>query len=661
MKKLISLVLILILALSAAACGPHIAEPPTPGPPDKKPNDNQIIIEDTDMVMFDNKTTDYKIVLPASPTASDKKAEEELKLFFCEATGITLDTLSDEELTFSESDRYISIGGTTLLTEAGITPDKTKLGRDGYLIKTVGNTVFMTGATGNGTVFSVYRFLSAMFGYRYYAKDEISLEKKDRGNLKDFDVIERPSIDSRNIDVYELYTDEEYLTRMRLTPAMGRNYDYFTQGWSTLNDQSMAHQILPYDVYKDREGCEDWYSGDFFNGQLNITKAYYDETMFNEFVNNLINNYIAIETDSKYFMLGINDNNKNWRMEPNIGDYDKYKASGVMARFINKVSDKVQEWIDLNDPDREIYLVMFAYVYTAEPPVIYDSNSNTYKPIDESVVLNDNVMVRIAPIRSQNSYPHTDSKVNPEAAMAFAGWGAVAKNLAVWDYGTNFSAYLAPYPDWGTLQENFLMYREKGVQDILTQLPAHTAGTSLHDYKIFMRSELMWNVDADFRTLHNDFFANYYRQAAPAMQEYFDYLVTVFANKDSLYKGQLYYTGIYTSSYWDYENILQMERLIGKAKDAIEAVKDTDPVAYAKVSARLREESLFYQFVLVEAFSQYYGANTVEAMINSFETDAAEAGLIAISNQTYITSGGRTDKDLLVNVIKRWRESLATR
>lgn len=621
-----------------------------------KPNNkvNKIIIEETNMEMFNNKTTDYKIIIPLEPSASDIKAVDELKYFFKQATDIDLLVETETDDSFNQDDKHISIGKTNKLKNSGIQLDSKKLGRDGYIIKTIGNTVFLAGATGNGTVFSVYRFLSAMFNYRYFAKDEIRLENKTKGNLINFDIIECPSIESRNLDAYALYHDYEYLTRMRLTPAMGRKTDYFVQGWSTLNDQSMATQILPYDKYKDREG---WFSGDIYTGQMNVTKAYYDDEMFNEFTNNLINNFIAVEKDCKYFMLGINDNKRGWRNEPHIEDYDKYKASGVMIRFMNKVSDRVQEWIDQHEPGREVYLVMFAYLYTLDPPVVYDEATNSYQPIDESVVCKDNIMVRIAPIESKNMYPHMDSKVNPTAAYAFAGWSAVAKNLAVWDYGTNFSSYIAPYPDWGTIQQNLKMYRDKGVRDILTQLPAHTQGTSLHDYKIFMRSELMWNVDADYKSLHNEFFENYYREAAPVMQKYFDYLVMTYASKANLYQGSLYYN-LYSSSFWSYDNTLQLERYIDEAKEAILPIKEKDPDTYNKVYARLTQESLFYRYLQIEVFGDYYSKSNLFDMINSFKADAEEAKLVAVSNQTYFSPTGRTDEGLMIRVLERWRKDL---
>lgn len=652
-KRIFCIALSLVMLLSMCAC----AGSGEPDDPDTgKPAD---IVEETDIKLVSGGSSDYKIVIPAQPSNSEAYAARELRFFIGEATGAQLEIISDDGLSFDESAKYLSLGNTSIFRASGLSVDYDQLNSDGFKIKTFGNTVVMSGARGNGTLYAAYGFLQRNFAYDYFAIDEWTIAESDTVNLKKMDVTDIPTFNGRWVTCKTLdINDDEWSYRLRLTGGQGKMLTNTVTPWSVLNDQSMMGQILPYDKYGGRTTADGkpWMSGDMKTGQLCITTATYDEECFNTFCDNLINDFVAVETDQKIFMLGINDHWGRCKCDTCTADYAKYRESGVMVRFCNKVADRVQEWIDENSPGREFYICTFAYLYTLDPPVSYDNASKKYVPLDDSVVCNDNVMIRIAPISSVNMYPHTDMDKNGAAATAFSGWRAVTSNFSIWDYGTNFNAYLAPYPDWGTMQENFMMYDEIGVSDILTQTPAHTSGTGFYAMTLYLRAKLMWNPYQDFDALVDKFIGHYYKSASTEIREYYDYLRTRFEylRDKGVYDGNIYGTKLYNEC-WDYNSVLQLERIFDRAFAANDKIKETSPEEYETVKKRLITESLYYRFLIISNYSGYYPRAEVESMINSFAFDARMSNLTGVGREV---QNNPSSKDLLENVIASWRSTL---
>ena len=603
--------------------------------------------------LYKDGASSYTIVLPENAETVTETAGNELRELFALATGINLPIVRDTDKVFDENASVISLGDTTIFQGSGVTADYSSLGPDGFIIHTLGKTVVLNGAGVNGKMFSVYGFLEQNLGYRFYAKDEIRFSNKSEQKLVEFDnYTEVPDFMGRWVDSYTLYSDYKYTARLKNTGNMSKT-PYYESHWSYLNDQSMASQILPPSRYmKDHP---DWYYGDGLSGGgVNITKVYYDEEAYNTFVDNLYQFFID-EPNAVFFMLGINDNPYYATDTASVKEMNKYKHSGMMVRLCNKVAESIQERLEEDDnPDREFYIVMFAYLYDLPSPTI-DDGKGGYKLIDESVKAHKNVMVRIAPIESGNMYLHSDFEKNPHAASAFASWSIVTDNIAVWDYGLNIRAYIAPYPDWYTLKGNMLMYKELGVQDILTQVPHVTSGTPFYALVLYVRSRLMWDLNLDVYALIEDFMDMYYGEAAAEIYEYFNYINLLYENsaKKGLYTGTIGSRTPLTSAIWSFENVREMERIFEKAYLAIEPLKTTDTARYNKLLNRINTESLFYRFLQIEVYGNDF-KNTISKKIDTFERLAAEGNLLSIDREGYAGSLGT---GYVYYVVNRWRNT----
>ena len=207
-NTIISLMLALALMMSFAACGEG------DGDDDEITNGSitkELVYEDgvheglnpedLDDYFIRDGECDYVIVIPKVCDNEVRIAKDEFNLLFKRATGFALKYVTDDKVeTFNQNQKYISIGYTTLLEEAGITPEqytREELKTQGYKIKTVGKSVFLYASFNWGFFNAVYKFMSINFNYKFFTANclTIDTEVKEK-KLKNFNVTDVPDIDN---------------------------------------------------------------------------------------------------------------------------------------------------------------------------------------------------------------------------------------------------------------------------------------------------------------------------------------------------------------------------------------------------------------------------------------------------------------------------------
>ena len=167
---------------------------------------------DTDKYLVKNGATNYKIVVPDGTLSSRlNKAKTEFVYLFAQATGITLDVVSDAGLTHNANNCYISLGETNLLATSGITVDKEYLGSEGARIVTQGNTIFLFGGGDFGTQYAVYTFMEQNFHMEQYTATVMAIDKVTDFKLKQYDITDLPDLKKRaNSQGYLKYKSSDY-------------------------------------------------------------------------------------------------------------------------------------------------------------------------------------------------------------------------------------------------------------------------------------------------------------------------------------------------------------------------------------------------------------------------------------------------------------------
>ena len=157
--------------------------------------DEPVAIDDTDEFLVNDGKTEYKIVVGADATITERYAAEELQSFIEQSTAVKIPVVTDETVSHDNNGRYISVGDTSLLkAQTDIAVNYSELGENGVTVNTKGNCVYIAGATETGTLFAVYRFLHYQIGYEAYAYDCVEIDYGKTLKLKNFAYKHVPSL-----------------------------------------------------------------------------------------------------------------------------------------------------------------------------------------------------------------------------------------------------------------------------------------------------------------------------------------------------------------------------------------------------------------------------------------------------------------------------------
>lgn len=546
-------------------------------------------LEETGFFIVEAGTSSYQIVIPKEPTENLQMAATELQGFVEQASGVTLNIVSEEEVT--ETDSVISLGNTTLAEAMGVqVTEDNELGTSGYLIKTEGNSVAIVGdanGDGEGVLYGVYDFLKDAIGLTFYAIDEIVLEDKENIPLYQYDEIVDPTFDERSLSYFELRKDTTYRKRMRLIDL------YTTPKWA-LYGHSQVSQILPYS-----EERASWYCAGGY--QLCWSAG---EELETAFANALIEK-IKSNPEATYFMLGQEDATKVCNCSKcleNVSDEKYGSYSGLQIVFLNHVIEKVEAWRVANAPERELRYVCFAYYFSLNAPVKEDEDGHVV-PYHEECKPAEELYVLFAPIEADFSLP-LDDTVNKRIGKSVAEWQAIAPDrLLIYEYDTNFSNYLLNFNNFEVVQGHYEVYEENGVDFMYSQGPVEVHIPCFSEMRIFVESQLMWDLTKDYDKLVDEFMEAYYKDAAPHMRKYYDYIRKNYAEYEAGGTGQIYASigDVYTQ-----EMVEQMDAYIEEALKAIEPLRNTENELFGKLYYRIKKEALSQMWLKLNKFSLYY-------------------------------------------------------
>lgn len=558
----------------------------------------------------------YKILLPKEPSFYEKFAKDELVRLLGEI-GITLEVLTDD-IIFSSNDKIISIGRTINFAESGLKAEYNELKRDGHIIKTQGNALYLVGGEGYGTVYAVYGFMARQFGYSYFAPSEVAFKNAQNLEIGEYDVTDIPDIENRT--GANLSTEPvECATRFRTFHRYGfmQNGECYFGSWA----HNHIKEYMPTSKYMSAH--REWYSPEFT--QLCLT----NEEMWAEFVKNVIQRIID-RPDSEYFLLGQEDRPTFCGCARCLEQIEKYGRSGVMMRFINHVAREVEKWRKKYAPDRHIWIGTFAYQKTVTPPVIEDENGN-YVPVDPSVVPEKNVFVMLAPISADMSAPLTDEERNLPTKKNLDGWTSLTDNCILWTYSANFTRKLFFFDHFHVLAENYKIAKQYKFKWLLYEKRTYKGGTAFRDLLAYLHSNLAWKVDLDIKELISDFMDNYYKDGAKEMKEYlsrtdefFKRRKAEFGEKDGRYYGTYLWQNQETNNVWSpefftWDFITEMNGLLDKA---VEKIKNGNRGEKEREYIdRVEMERLSLKMIIAEFFKDKFTKKEYHAFLDEFKAD----------------------------------------
>ena len=159
------------------------------------------------MVITDNESSRYRIVIPSASTESEKKAATVLQDYLLQISGTVLPII---EANKHRSPYEIVLGQNERLAQAGVNINLNELKEDGFTIRTDSMRLFIVGGNEKGTLYGVYTFLEKYLGCRMYSPKVKIIPKQKKIVVGKINETQVPVIGFRDTH-YRSTWDAEYI------------------------------------------------------------------------------------------------------------------------------------------------------------------------------------------------------------------------------------------------------------------------------------------------------------------------------------------------------------------------------------------------------------------------------------------------------------------
>ncbi|MBO4345258.1 MAG: DUF4838 domain-containing protein, partial [Victivallales bacterium] len=353
-----------------------------------------------------------------------------------------------------------------------------------------------------GPLYATYTFLEDYVGVCWWTPEERHLPSKTSLAVDAKDHEYAPKIIVRET-FYKGAHNPKFAPYMKSNGHFNRIPEAFGGHRSIIGWCHTFYQFLPPKDYF--EAHPEWYSeinGKRQNGHFQLCLT--NEEMRKEFTKVVL---YRIRKDPTAGMISISQNDWHGRCtcaKCKAVEEEEGSPSGLLVRFVNAVAaDVAKEYPDF-------LLETLAYQYTRKAPKITRPAKN--------------VVIRLCSIEMNFAQPLETGPDNVSFRKDIEDWSAIAPNLFIWNYVTNFGNYILPQPNWRGLAPDIRFFVRHNAIGLFEQ---GDAGCSVGDFvrpRQWMIAHLQWNPDLDERALMKKFFDGYYGPAGKHLMDYIDFL-----------------------------------------------------------------------------------------------------------------------------------------
>ena len=490
--------------------------------------------------LFRDGKSDYKIVISASASTSEKTAAKELQQYIEQMSGCLLPITND--LNTSSPRVIVGYNARLALLTGTMEPAAND---ESFTYQTVGKDLLIWGGSQRGTMYGVFAFLERELGIHWLTPKCTVLPTHHSWKLRKLNHSEKPFLDFRysnyfvasNVPQWSAHTREN----MKWSPTINE-YGNIEAYWG-------AHTMGEFVTTKEFFGSHPEYfclrDGKRYGGygQLCLSNP---EVL--EVCKTRLMQFMRRNPNYRIYSLSQNDNFLFCQCDKCKAIEDQYGGhSGLIVWFVNQVADAVK----LEFPDK--FVGTFAYQYSRQPPT-------GIKP-------RENVVIRLCSIECCFAHPLDAGCPQNEKFMCdLKGWAELAPHLFIWDYIVDYAQYIAPWPNFQVLGPNIKVFGDNKAIGVFEEAQYQSAGAEFDELKAWVVNQLLWNPEQDVDSLVSIFVKGYYGKAAPYVKEYYDLC-------QSLVKPDLHY-GIYireNHEIYSDDFILKAFAILDKAKQAAES------------------------------------------------------------------------------------------
>lgn len=483
------------------------------------------------------ETAPWAIVTQPGATPAERHAAEELAAMLHQITGQTFET---KELTAEVPELAILVGPGPVTAKLFSEVDLSTLGAEEYVIQTKGSRLLLAGGRPRGTLYAVYRFLQDHLGVRWYTPWFAHVPKRESLSLGELNVRGKPAFEYRDPFWFPAF-DGDWAARNGSNSQSARLQEKHGGQVTYKGFVHTFYPLVPSDPYFKTH--PEWFS--LVDGQRVGERAQLCTTnpQLRDFIVERVREWLRESPGVNIVSVSQNDHAGACEC-PHCAAVDDREGSyaGSVLELVNYVAEKIE-------PEFPNVLVdTLAYQYTRKAP-------KTLRP-------RRNVVVRLCSIECNFAQPLEDP-TNEPFATDIRDWRRLTDRLYVWDYTTDFSHYLLPYPNWYVLGPNARFFHDHGVVGLFEQGAYQSFSNEMSEMRAWVLAQLLWNPDQDDRKLVREFLEAYYgAPSARYILEYFDLISQA---------ARPYYVGIGhpdASPYLRFATLARAESLWQQAEEA---------------------------------------------------------------------------------------------
>ena len=381
------------------------------------------------------------------------------------------------------------------------------LGEDGFRLKNENGNLVVSGGK-RGVLYGVYEALERFGGIEFLSVSTTVVPEKGALVLpEDLDETQQPAFELREPLWYDAMKNPDFAARLKINAAqLEERHGGCSHVFDTvLRNCHTFGRLLPQEEYfeKHPEYYSEW-NGKRRRGRTQLCLTNPDVL---KIVTQKVFERIEANPKAKYFGVAQDD----WGFYCTCTncaavDAEEESHAGALVRFVNAVAEEVEK----KYPDKVIETL--AYQWSRKPP--------------KKTRVRKNVMPCLCSIECEFKNPLVRSKHSQNISFLadLRGWAAQTDQLYIWDYTTDYTNFLYPFPNVYALQDNIRTFRDNKAKSLFAQGAHQGRHADFAELKTWLISKWMWNPDQPIEPLLQRFFKGYYGAAAPVVRKYFDEL-----------------------------------------------------------------------------------------------------------------------------------------
>lgn len=418
----------------------------------------------SDVNIINKGKSNYKIVIDNNAGSEEKAAAEILQNYLFKSTEVKLPVVAEETRDYIR----LKIGSES-------TPPYVRYYMDG-------NNLTIEGSDGKYLKYCVYEFLERELSCSFWTPDAETVPKQTRLAVKsDKNYRYKPPVHVRTVHSKLFYENPDFADKQRVT------YEAFPM-YAPGAKVHTFHRFVPSEKYFDIH--PEYYA--LVDGKRRATQLCLSHPDVLMIIKDTVAGIFANNPEASVVSVSQDDNTQYCRCDDCEAVHkEEGSPSGSMIRFVNAVAGSF--------PNKTISTL--AYQYTRK--------ACQTKPLD-------NVLITLCSIECDRSAPIQDK--SPDFAQDLKGWKDLTDNIRIWDYTTQFTNFLAPFPNIYTLEPNIRFFSDNNAKWIFEQ---HSHNPSeLFELRSYLLARLLWNPQRNTDVLIREFCEGYYGAAGNKVAEY---------------------------------------------------------------------------------------------------------------------------------------------